>query len=181
VPGPGLARRAQLSNELKNHVRARNVNGRAIQSPEAWFGAGLVLLAVGVAIEGASVTIGFGYDTVGPRAFPYLIAAGLFISGTGIFAGALSRDAPADKAEGHNWIAILAISGALIAQMLLMKPLGWIPVSTVAFAIVAWVFGSRRVLRNLAFGATLACATFILFNYGLGFRLPVGALVEALL
>jgi putative tricarboxylic transport membrane protein len=65
--------------------------------------------------------------------------------------------------------------------MLLLAPLGWIPVSTAAFALVAWAFGSRRVLRNLVFGAILACGTFLLFNYGLGFRLPVGSLVEALL
>ena len=158
-----------------------NVNARVTRSPDAWFGGGLVLLAIGVALEGASVTSGFGYDTVGPRAFPYLIAAGLFVSGVSIFVAALSQAAPTDATDGHDWIAVGAISGALIGQMLLMRPLGWIPVSTVAFAIVAWVFGSRQVVRNLLFGAVLALVTFILFNYGLGLRLPVGSLAEGLL
>ena len=49
-----------------------------------------------------------------------------------------------------------------------MVPLGWIPVSTVAFAVVAFAFGSRALLRNLLFGAVLAGVTFVLFNYGLG-------------
>ena len=157
------------------------VNGRAIASPEAWLGGGLLLLAIGVAVEGANVTVGFGYDTVGPRAFPYLIAAGLVVSGISILVAALSHAAPVEPAEPHDWMPVVAISITLIMQMVLIKPLGWIPVSTVGFAIVAWVFGSRQVFRNILFGALLACATFALFNFGLGFRLPTGSFFEALL
>lgn len=153
---------------------------RAIRSPEAWLGAGLMVLAVGVAAEGATITSGFGYDTVGPRAFPYMIAAGLFASGLSILmAGA--KGAPAEMPPGGHWIAVAAISLALILQMLLVPPLGWIPVSTVAFAVVARVFGRPNMVQNLLFGLVLAGATFLLFNYGLGFRLPVGSLVEKLL
>ena len=157
------------------------MKGRAIPSPDAWLGVGLLVLAVGVTIEGANVTIGFGYDTVGPRAFPYLIAAGLFVSGVSTLVPAWRRAAPAETAQPRDWIAVAEISITLIMQMALIRPLGWIPVSTAAFATVAWVFGSRQVLRNLLFGAVLACATFALFNFGLGFRLPTGSLFEALL
>lgn len=152
----------------------------AFRSAELWFGAGLVLLAIGVAVEGSRVTAGFGYDTVGPRAFPYLIAAGLLASGSAIVAHAFSRSALTDEIGGRP-LPVVAISAVLVAQVFLMVPLGWIPVSTVAFAVVAFAFGSRALLRNLLFGAVLAGATFVLFNYGLGFRLPVGSLVEALL
>jgi putative tricarboxylic transport membrane protein len=152
----------------------------AFRSADLWFGAGLALLAVGVAVEGSRVTAGFGYDTVGPRAFPYLIAAGLLASGVAIVVAALSRGAPMDE-TGDRPLPVIVISAVLVAQVFLMVPLGWIPVSTVAFAVVTWAFGSRAVLRNLMFGAVLACATFVLFNYGLGFRLPVGSVVEALL
>ena len=155
------------------------MDGRAIQSPEAWLGAGLILLAVGVAAEGATITVGFGYDTVGPRAFPYMIAAGLFVSGVSIFVAGV-RAVHSDLQESRNWVAVAAISLGLILQMLLIQPLGWIPVSTVAFAVVARVFGRSNMLQNILFGATLAVATFVLFNYGLGFRLPVGSLVAPL-
>ena len=138
-----------------------------------------MILAVGVAAEGATITAGFGYDTVGPRAFPYMIAAGLFASGVSILVAAV-RGAPADMPQGRDWVAVGAISLALILQMLLVQPLGWVLVSTVAFAVVARVFGRANMLQNLLFGLTLACATFVLFNYGLGFRLPVGRLVEKL-
>jgi putative tricarboxylic transport membrane protein len=138
-----------------------------------------MLLAVGVAAEGATITAGFGYDTIGPRAFPYMIAAGLFVSGVSIFVAGF-RGVHSDLPESRNWVAVAAISLALILQMLLIQPLGWIPVSTVAFAVVARVFGRSNMLQNLLFGATLACATFVLFNYGLGFRLPVGSLVAPL-
>src|SRR5687768_8488148 len=97
--------------------RGRNVKGRAIPSPDAWLGVGLLLLPVGVAIEGANVTIGFGYDTVGPRAFPYLIAAGLLVSGVSILVVAFRHAAPAETAQSRDWIAVIAISITLIMQM----------------------------------------------------------------
>jgi putative tricarboxylic transport membrane protein len=152
----------------------------AFRSAELWFGAGLVLLAIGVAIEGSRVTAGFGYDTVGPRAFPYLIATGLLASGTAIVVRAFSRGALTDETSGLL-LPVIAISTVLVAQVFLMVPLGWVPVSTIAFAVVAFAFGSRALLRNLLFGAVLAGVTFVLFNYGLGFRLPLGSVVEALL
>jgi putative tricarboxylic transport membrane protein len=137
------------------------------------------MLAVGVAAEGATIPAGFGYDTIGPRAFPYMIAAGLFASGLGIIVAA-RRGVPGETLQRREWIAVAAISLVLIGQMLLVQRLGWIAVSTVAFAVVARVFGRPNMLQNLLFGLALACATFVLFNYGLGFRLPVGSLVEAL-
>ena len=58
--------------------------------------------------------------------------------------------------------------------MVFIRMLGWIPVATLSFAAVAWAFGSRQIHLGLAFGLALACATFALFNYGLGLRLPSG-------
>jgi putative tricarboxylic transport membrane protein len=139
-----------------------------------------MILAVGVAAEGTTITAGFGYDTVGPRAVPYMIAAGLFASGLSILWPAVRGGAPGEMPAGRNWIAVAAISAALILQMLLVQPLGWILTSTVAFAVVARVFGRSNMLQNLLFGLVLASATFALFNFGLGFRLPVGRLVEKL-
>lgn len=148
---------------------------------DAGLGAGLVLLAVGVAVGTAGMTVGFSYDNVGPRAFPYIIAAGLVVSGVSILLAAFSPSAPKQARERHDWVAIVLISFTLLIQMLLIGPLGWIPVATVAFAIVAWAFGSRQVLVSLLFGAALACGTFVVFNYGLGLRLPAGRWTEIIL
>ena len=92
----------------------------AFRPAELWFGAGLVLLAIGVAVEGSRVTAGFGYDTVGPRAFPYLIAAGLLASGTAIVAHAFPRGALTDKTGGRHWLPVVAISAVLVAQVFLI-------------------------------------------------------------
>jgi putative tricarboxylic transport membrane protein len=156
------------------------MDGRTIGLRDAGLGAGLMLLAVGVAIETANITVGFSYDTVGPRVFPYLIAAGLFLSGLFTLAAALPRRPPAGTDGRGDWVAIALISVALLMQMALIQLLGWIPVATIGFAIVAWAFGSRAITLNLLFGAALASATFVLFNYGLGFRLPAGRLVQML-
>lgn len=153
------------------------MDGRALRRRNAGLGAGLVILAMAVAYKTATITVGFSYDNVGPRAFPYIIAAGLFLSGVSIFLGARSVAEEARPREPHDWISIAVISATLLMQMFLIRPLGWIPVATVSFATVAWAFGGRRIVLNLLFGAALATATFVLFNYGLGLRLPAGSLI----
>lgn len=154
-------------------MKARQFSGR-----EAGLGGALLLLGVAVAIQTSQISAGFSYDTVGPKAVPYVVAAGLTLSGLSILLGAVSGPTaePGGRTVRPDWLAAAAISAALLAKMVLIETLGWIPVATVAFAIVSWAFGSRRVLLNLLFGLLLAAGTFLLFNYGLGLRLPAGQL-----
>ena len=153
---------------------------RAMPVREAGLGAGLVLLAAAVAYETAHLTVGFSYDKVGPRTFPYLIAAGLFLSGVSILVAAMSAAPSRQAPERHDWLAIGLISAALLLQMFFIRAVGWIPCATIGFMIVAWAFGSRRVVVSLVFGALFATATFVVFNYGLGLHLPVGSLFQRL-
>jgi putative tricarboxylic transport membrane protein len=154
---------------------------RAIQPQEAALGAGLLALAAAVVVLSLNMTVGFSYDRVGPRAFPYLIAAILALSGIFILTTAVPERRRDDAGEPIRWLPIAIISGTLIFSMLCIRRLGWIPTATIAFALVAMAFGERRLLLNLFFGLLLACGTFVLFNYGLRLRLPVGTLIEAVL
>jgi putative tricarboxylic transport membrane protein len=143
-------------------------------------GVGLVLLAVAVIWHVAGITVGFSYDILGPRAFPYIVSAGLVISGVALVVSAVKRPADAEPSEVHDWRPIVIISAALLLQLFLVSRLGWIPVATVAFLIVSMAFGNRRIGLGLLFGFLLAAGTFALFNFGLGLRLPVGTYIEAI-
>jgi putative tricarboxylic transport membrane protein len=148
---------------------------------EIGLGVGLIVLAAGVVQQAMTVPIGFGYDNVGPRTFPYIIAAGLFLSGASIIMTERARGSGREKAQPHDWPSIVAISATLLAQMFVIVQVGWIPVATVSFAIIAWAFGSRQFLLSLGLGLAVAVGTFLLFNQGLGLNLPIGTWVEPLL
>jgi putative tricarboxylic transport membrane protein len=149
---------------------------RHLRRQDVFLGAALLLLGLAVGAETTQITTGFSYDTVGPRAIPYIVAAGLVMSGlfiTIIGATSTTEDRQ-ERSERTDWIAVVIISVALLMQMLVMEMIGWIPSATIAFAAVARAFGNRQVLLNLLFGFLLASGTFALFTYGLGLRLPLG-------
>jgi putative tricarboxylic transport membrane protein len=156
---------------------------RRFQPQEAALGLGLALLAFCIIALTMRITVGFSYDNVGPRTFPYLIAGMLLISGGAILIGAFADTLwePRRDDDPVRWLPIALISAALIFQLLVIRKIGWIPAATVAFAVVAYAFGERRMLLNLLFGFLLASGTFVLFNYGLQLRLPVGDFLKALL
>jgi putative tricarboxylic transport membrane protein len=152
-------------------MKARQLKGR-----DLGLGGALVVLGAAVAIQTTQISSGFSYDNVGPRAVPYIIAAGLLLSGVSIVVGAYAAAEPEFDRSGRrpDWVAVAVISLALLAQMFTLEVLGWIPVATAAFAVVSWAFGARSVLLNILYGLLLAIGTFLLFNYGLGLRLPMG-------
>ena len=155
---------------------------RMLQPSEAVLGAGLVLLAVCIIALSSQITVGFSYDNVGPRTFPYLIASMLLLSGIAIIGGAFSGERPERRHEDPiQWLPIALISATLIFQLLVVRQIGWIPAATISFAVCAFAFHERRMWLNLLFGFLLACGTYILFNYGLQLRLPAGYILEGLL
>ena len=125
------------------------------------------------------MTAGFSYDKVGPRAFPYLIAAGLLASGAAIvaqrFRAARSRTKPADDSAGRRHLGRPGRAGV---------PDGAARLDPGEHRRVRGRrlrFRQPRAVAQPVVRRVLAGVTFVLFNYGLGFRLPVGSVVEALL
>jgi len=155
---------------------------RMRQPSEAALGVGLAVLALWIIALTSQMTVGFSYDNVGPRTFPYLIASLLLLSGIALIGDAFSR-ASAERGSDDpvQWLPIVLISATLIFQLFVIRQIGWIPAATISFAVCAFAFDERRMLLNLLFGFLLACGTYILFNYGLQLRLPAGYLLEGLL
>ena len=142
---------------------------------------GVVLTALAVALEATTFDVAFPTDPLGPKAFP-LVAAGLLVLGGGALllearraAGAASATEPAGDAGavpggGH---AIRLAAASFIGYALLLAPLGFVPATTLAFAVLARLFGGTW-MRGAAVGMVFALLLDALFVYALGLPLPLG-------
>lgn len=123
---------------------------------------------------------------VGPRAVPFAVGAGLLLLGVGLGTAALRggwsheleevRDAPPT-----NWRALAYLGAGLLANLLLIVPLGFTLAATVQFVLVARAFGSRHPLRDLVVALVLCLAVWFGFVQVLGVNIGAGLLERAIL
>jgi len=147
---------------------------RSLRVGEGLLGGGVLALGIFIAVETSRFEVGPTHAAVGPRLFPFLIAAGLIIVGLAVlwqgFFGHIAHEGGFEL----DWLAVAFVSGGLIAQMLLLELLGWIIATTILFIAVARAFGSRRLLLDAAIGLALTGLAYIVFTAGLGLNLPTG-------
>jgi putative tricarboxylic transport membrane protein len=139
-----------------------------------------VALLAGVAIAAWQVTliseptVGVG---VGPRAMPAALVALLAALGAAYLWSALRGrqadllDDPTESAQpgAGSRVALLALG---LATILLLTPLAGIGVAcSLAFALVARAFGSRRALHDLVVGVLFVFVAWFVFDRLLGVQL----------
>lgn len=142
---------------------------------------GIVLLAASaiVALDASRVQGGFTYG-ISPAAVPYVIAAFLAALGLGHFVVAF-RGGGEEAAEPADWKAVGLMAGGLLGLMAAIAfGGGFILGSTLLFALTARSFGRRALIADLAVGALLGIAIFLVFNDLLSLSLPEGP-IERLL
>ena len=147
-----------------------------IDRRDAALGAFAVALGAAVVVVARGFPGGSVYDALGPRLLPYIVGAGLALTGLSILAGAFRG--PKGEHEALDLAPVLWIVGALVVPIVLLRTIGWIPVCAVVFALGARAFGSRRVWLDLALGLAFGALTFALFNYALGLNLPAGSWIR---
>lgn len=115
-----------------------------------------------VASGGGGAADGFGFFVLG----------GLALFGLTVGAGRLrSRQAGIPRA---NLRALATIAVALVLEVVLIRPAGFVISAAILFVLVAHAFGSRRIVRDVLVGAALSALIFLLFSRGLGVVLPPG-------
>ncbi len=152
--------------------------GNTLRRGEAAFGGGLLALATFLVVETARMPV-VTKAAVGPKLFPYVIAAGLALVGVAMLREARAGKTPHAAGLEMDFPAIGLVAGGLAAQFLTIEWLGWIPAATVLFVLIARAFGERRWIANLLIGVAMATATYFAFTAGLGLNLPIGSLFEA--
>jgi putative tricarboxylic transport membrane protein len=149
---------------------------RGLRLGEAVLAVFVLGLGLFVAVETAMLRTGPGYAAIGPKLFPWLVAAGLLLVGAALLyearAGAVAHPAGFDL----DLPPALMVTAGLVLQMILMRPAGFVIASAVLFVAITYAFGSRRVALNAAVGLVLCTATYVAFTRGLGLVLPAGVL-----
>jgi putative tricarboxylic transport membrane protein len=136
--------------------------------------AGLAVAAAVIAWQTAHMPGGGGYARIGPAAFPYLIAAGLFVLAIWTAVAAWRGDFP--EREAQNAAPMIWIVGGLAVQMLLLEIAGFSIATGLLFAATARGFGRGPLYLTIPLGIALAFAIFITFAMGLQLSLPAGPL-----
>ncbi|HEX5079201.1 MAG TPA: tripartite tricarboxylate transporter TctB family protein [Geminicoccaceae bacterium] len=149
---------------------------RGLRLGEAVLAAFVLALGVFIAVETAMLRSGPGYAAIGPKLFPWLVAAGLLLVGTALLHEARAGTVAQPAGFELDLPPPLIVTVGLILQMLLMKPAGFVIATAVLFVAVAYALGSRRILLNAAVGLLLCAITYVAFTRGLGLVLPAGVL-----
>jgi putative tricarboxylic transport membrane protein len=150
----------------------------------AQYGLAAVLAVVGVytLIDARGLNVGFG-DPVGPRAFPYIVGAGMVVLAV-LLAAATARGDVGEGEAGEDidltspadWVTVGKLVGILVLNLLLVNILGWAITGALLFAGCAWALGSRTLVRDLIVGAVLSVGSWYFFYSGLDVPLPPGIL-----
>ncbi len=72
------------------------------------------------------------------------------------------------------------VAAGLVANVVLIKPLGFTAASVVMFVLICYGFGSRHPLRDALIGLVLALAAYFGFAKALGVNIGAGV-IETLL
>ena len=150
--------------------------------PEFLIGLGLLACAAVVLWQTLSIPVSPLYSKVGPTVFPYMTTAGLAVLAVLLMVAAVRGGWQPDeeKETPTDWKALAFVAAGLIANVLLIQPLGFTAASVVMFVLVCFGFGSRHPLRDVLIALVLALAAYFGFARALGVNIGAG-LIENLL
>lgn len=157
------------------------IRGATLRLSEAILGAFVLAVGLFVALETYELGPAATTAVVGPRLFPFLVAAGLLGVGVALLKEAVSGHVAHEAGFELDWVAVVLVSGGLLIQMVLIERIGWILSTTLMFILATLAFRERRVLVSVLIGLALTVGTFAVFNYGLGLGLPTGEMIEDML
>lgn len=129
-----------------------------------------LLLAIGYALEASRMQVGFLSDPLGPRPFPYIIAALVGLSALWLL---FKPDPEPAWPPRRFWPVLGLVLLSLAAYAYLVVPLGFILTTTLEMTLLSMLFGARW-WQGLGGALAFTLAVYFLFTEGLGVPLPVG-------
>lgn len=131
----------------------------------------LLAFVLVLAISTSQIEYAFSSDPLGPRAFPYLLAAALVICGIWYFLAPGEAEPWPRSDVRRSAIILIAVTTGSVA---LMDHIGFLPAAFIMCACAAYLFGAAP-LAAVGIGAAQAVFWFALFKYALGTYLPSGS------
>jgi putative tricarboxylic transport membrane protein len=152
---------------------------------QALVGAGVLLLAAGLAWGASGIPSTAGYQGVGPNFLPWVVTAALALCGALLLWQALNggyreMEAPSGADRG-DWPAIAWVVAGVVANAALITTLGFVLSCTLCFVLAVRGLrlsegrvggGAMRTLQDVATGALIAAPAFWLFTKLLSINLP---------
>lgn len=161
-------------------VQTNRAGGIAL--PEMAIGAGVIVIALIAGWQASEIRVSPLYAKVGPTIFPYIGASLLGLLGCllvwqGFKGGWQPED---EKAVPADWRSLGITFAGMVANVVLIGPLGFTIASTVMFTLIAWGFGSRKPWRDAPIGLVLAILAYFGFAGLLGVNIGMGPFERAL-
>jgi putative tricarboxylic transport membrane protein len=134
----------------------------------------LAIVAAVIFFSTRAMPVTAQYTRVGPTTFPYAVAAGLAALAVGTAVSALRGGFP--EREPERLAPVLWIVGGLVAQILLLKPLGFSIATGFLFALTARGFGRGPLWVTIPIGVVFSLVVWVIFADVLQLSLPAGPL-----
>lgn len=157
--------------------------GRKVSLGNLLVGFAVLVLGVYFTYGAFNIQVASSYARVGPRVFPYLVAAGFLVCGTLLVVQALrgkrvaseeGEDVDLSVSPDYGAVGMLVL--VLTVYVFLLERLGFAFSSAILFWGVAFAFGSRAYVRDVLVGLVLSFAAYLAFSKLLGLTLPAGVL-----
>jgi len=152
---------------------------RGIAKTDVCIGMATLALGAMLALGLSGISIGAGYDRIGPRFFPYVMAFGLLLIGAYFLIAGLTKREIVARSDGErttHYASFGYLAAALILTLLLLERAGFVIACAIQFWLVARAFGSRHAVRDATVACALSLVCFLAFSNGLGLTLPSGIL-----
>ena len=133
----------------------------------------LLAFAAVLAIATSQIEYAFSSDPLGPRVFPYMLAAGLAISSAWYFVRPGAADPWPRSQVMLGAVSLIAVTAIAVGSM---DFVGFLPSAFFVSAWAAHLFGAAPA-GAVGIGAVQAIFWFVLFRFGLGTYLPSGTLL----
>ncbi len=150
---------------------------------ELAFAGSLLILGLVVLYDTSKMLVPPGSGTVGPQIFPYLVSGFVILISLGLFLqifrgnlGVPEGTEFGEVVEKTDFKSLAMVAGSMLTYPLLIERAGFIIASSVVFFGVAFAYGAKNLLKNLAISLIFSLIVYFAFSKGLNVSLPAGVL-----
>ncbi len=150
---------------------------------ELAFAGSLLILGLVVLYDTSKMLVPPGSGTVGPQVFPYLVSGFVIFISLGLFfqifrgnLGIPEGTEFGEVVEKTDFKSLAMVAGSMLTYPLLIERAGFIIATSVVFFGVAFAYGAKNLLKNLAISLIFSLIVYFAFSKGLNVSLPAGIL-----
>ena len=130
------------------------------------FGVVVILVALAFIASAYNLPAGNIFDKLGPKAFPYMIGAGLILSSLSLI---WTPDPEPQWPKGRTLLSLAFAAAVLVAYAYALKPGGFLVPTAIVASILSYQITPNRYAPLI--GVALAVGLFVIFKFGLGLSL----------